>query len=280
MRGESEKQLGLLSVINLEARVRKDHPLRRIKPWADRALGELSPVFGAMYSGIGRPSIPPERLLKSLLLMAFYSVRSDRLFCERLEYDLLFRWFLDMDVEEPGFDASTFSKNRGRLLEHEVAAKFFAEVVALARGARLLDDEHFTVDGTLIEAWASAKSFRPKADADQPPDADFHGQQRRNDTHQSTTDGDARLMRKGVGKEARLSFGAHALMDSRHGLCADLSVTLATESEPQAAVTLLERQRRQRQPTAHAGGGSRLPLSRRDRLVPSASGPASCRHAP
>src|SRR5271156_956182 len=242
MRGENEKQLGLLSVINLEARVRKDHPLRRIKPWADRALGELSPVFAAMYSGIGRPSIPPERLLKSLLLMAFYSVRSDRLFCERLEYDLLFRWFLDMDVEESGFDASTFSKNRGRLMEHEVASKFFAEVVALARAARLLDDEHFTVDGTLIEAWASAKSFRPKTD--QGPDDDFHGQQRRNDTHQSTTDGDARLMRKGPGKEARLSFSAHALMDSRHGLCADLSVTLATESEPRAAVSLLERQRR------------------------------------
>jgi transposase len=195
MRGESEKQLGLLSVINLEARVRKDHPLRRIKPWADRALGKLSPVFGAMYSGIGRPSIPPERLLKSLLLMAFYSVRSDRLFCERLEYDLLFRWFLDMDVEEPGFDASTFSKNRSRLLEHEVAPKFFAEVVALARGARLLDDEHFTVDGTLIEAWASAKSFRPKTDQDQPPEDNFHGQQRRNDTHHSTTDGDARRAR-------------------------------------------------------------------------------------
>jgi IS5 family transposase len=153
---------------------------------------------------------------------------------------------LDMDVEAPGFDASTFSKNRSRLLEHEVAPKFFAEVVALARGARLLDDEHFTVDGTLIEAWASAKSFRPKTDADQGPDDDFHGQQRRNDTHQSTTDGDARLMRKGVGKEARLSFGAHALMDGRHGLCADLSVTLATESEPQAAVAMLERQRRQR----------------------------------
>jgi len=168
-------------------------------------------------------------------------VRSDRLFCERLEYDLLFRWFLDMDVEESGFDASTFSKNRGRLMEHEVAPKFFAEVVALARGARLLDDEHFTVDGTLIEAWASAKSFRPKSDLGQPPDDNFHGQARRNDTHQSTTDGDARLMRKGNGKEARLSFGAHALMDGRHGLCADLSVTLATESEPQAAVTMLER---------------------------------------
>jgi transposase len=253
MRGESEKQLGLLSVINLEARVRKDHPLRRIKPWADRALGELSPVFAAMYSGIGRPSIPPERLLKSLLLMAFYSVRSDRLFCERLEYDLLFRWFLDMDVEESGFDASTFSKNRGRLLEHEVAPKFFAEVVAMARAARLLDDEHFTVDGTLIEAWASAKSFRPKAEADRPPDDDFYGQKRRNDTHQSTTDGEARLMRKAAGKEARLSFGAHALMDGRHGLCADLSVTLATESEPQAAVALLERQRQQQhQPHAVA----------------------------
>jgi transposase len=244
MRGEDEKQLGLLSVINLEARVRKDHPLRRIKPWVDRALGDLSPVFAGMYSGIGRPSVPPERLLKSLLLMAFYSVRSDRLFCERLEYDLLFRWFLDMDVEEPGLDSSTFSKNRGRLMEHEVAGKFFAEVVALARSARLLDDEHFTVDGTLIEAWAGAKSFRPKNEPGQ--DDDFHGQKRRNDTHQSTTDGDARLMRKGVGKEARLCFGAHALMDGRHGLCTDLSVTLATESEPQAAVALLERQRRQR----------------------------------
>jgi hypothetical protein len=132
------------------------------------------------------------------------------------------------------------------LLEHEVAPKFFAEVVALARGARLLDDEHFTVDGTLIEAWASAKSFRPKAEQDQPPDDNFHGQVRRNDTHPSTTDGDARLMRKGNGKEARLSFGAHALMDGRHGLCADLSVTLATESEPRAAVAMLERQRRLR----------------------------------
>ena len=158
-----------------------------------------------MYSGIGQPSIPPERLLKSLLLMAFYSVRSDRLFCERLEYDLLFRCFLDMDVEELGFDASTSSNNRGRLLEHDVASRFFAEVVALARGARLLDDEHFTVDGTLIEACAIAKSFRPKNDQER--DDDFHGQQRRNDTHRSTTDGDTRLMHKGVGKEARLSFG-------------------------------------------------------------------------
>jgi transposase len=246
MRGESEKQLGLLSVINLEARVRADHPLRRIKPWADQALRGLSATFGAMYSGTGRPSIPPERLLKSLLLMALYSVRSDRLFCERLEYDLLFRWFLDMDVEQPGFDASSFSKNRGRLLEHEVAGKFFREVVELARTARLLGDEHFTVDGTLIEAWASVKSFRPKDEEQPPPGGNFHGQKRRNDTHQSTTDPDARLMRKSQGQEARLSFGAHVLMDSRHGLCADLSVTLSTASEPQAAVAMLARQHRRR----------------------------------
>ena len=149
-----------------------------------------------------------------------------------------------MDVEEPSFDASTFSKNRGRLMEREAAGKFFAEVVALARSARLLDDEHFTADGTLIEARGSAKSFSLKTVADQGPDDNFHGQQRRNDTHQSTTDGDSRLARKGPGKEARLSFGARALMESRHTLGADLSVTLATASEPQEAVSLLERQRR------------------------------------
>ncbi len=151
MRGESEKQLGLLSVINLEARVRADHPLRRIKPWAERALQGLSATFAAMYSRTGRPSIPPERLLKSLLLMALYSVRSDRLFCERLEYDLLFRWFLDMDVESRVLTPAVSARTAGRLLEHEVAGKFLREVVELARTARLLGDEHFTVDGTLAD---------------------------------------------------------------------------------------------------------------------------------
>ena len=194
--------------------------------------------------------------------MAFYSVRSDRLFCERLEYDLLFRWFFDMDVEEPGFDASTSSKNRGRLMEHEVAGKFFAEVVTLARSARLLDDKHFTVDGTLIEAWASAKSFRPKADQDRAPGGDFHGQQRCNDTHQSTTDGHSRLARKSPGKEARLSFGAHALMDSRRGLCARLKCGAGHRKRITGGGLLARASTPTPSQAIGPGGGSWLPLSR------------------
>ena len=245
MRGNQDEQAGIFYYVNLEERVRSDHPLRRIKHWAEEALKRLDKVFEAMYSGTGRPSIPPERLLKSMVLTALYSIRSDRLFCERLDHDLLFRWFLGMDLEEESFDASTFSKNRERLLEHEVSRKFFQSVVSLARSQGLLSDEHFTVDGTLIEAWASLKSFRPKdqeGDNDGGNDGvDFHGQKRGNKTHQSTTDPEAMLYRKGNGQEARLCYSGHLLMDNRHGLCVELEVMRASASEPQVAEKLLDR---------------------------------------
>jgi transposase len=227
----------MLSAVSPGQRVPADHPLRRIKSLADKALAALSPTFDEMYSRVGRPSIPPERLLKATLLMAFYSVRSERLFCEQLDYNLLFRWFLDMDMVEEGIDHSTFSRNRQRLLEHEVAAKFLAEIVRTARGAKLMSDDHFTVDGTLIEAWASVKSFRPKGekpDDRKPPDdpgnptVNFHGQKRSNETHESTTDPEARLARKGNNQPAKLSFLANALMENRNGLIVDLRVEPAT----------------------------------------------------
>jgi transposase len=201
-------------------------------------LGELGGVFNAMYSDHGRPSIPPERLLKAMLLMALYTVRSERLFCEQLDYNLLYRWFLDMDTLEPSFDPSSFSKNRQRLLEHDVAGAFFSRVVDQARRAHLLSAEHFTVDGTLIEAWASLKSFKPKdnhGSKDEPPSddpgnpsVDFHGQKRGNATHESTTDREAKLARKGNGKEAKLCFSGHALMENRHGLLVDFRVAEAS----------------------------------------------------
>lgn len=237
MRGTETKQSSMLCLMSPEMRVGRDHPLRAIKKLADGSLGELNAVFDAMYSQHGRPSIPPERLLKSMLLMALYSVRSERLFCEQLDYNLLYRWFLDMDMLEPSFDASTFSKNRQRLLEHDVAGAFFGRVVEQARRAQLLSAEHFTVDGTLIEAWASLKSFKPKngGSGEEPPSddggnptVDFHGQRRSNETHQSTTDWEARLARKGKGKEARLCFSGHALMENRHGLLVDLRVAEAS----------------------------------------------------
>jgi transposase len=191
MRGEERRQRAMLVVIDAERRVPQEHPLRRIKQLAEAALAELSPVFDEMYSRVGRPSIPPERLLKSSLLMALYTVRSERLFCEQLDYNLLFRWFLDLEMDEASFDHSTFSRNRARLMEHEVAGEFFRAVVEQARALRLLSDEHFTVDGTLVEAWASLKSFRRKDERPrQPPDdpgnptVNFHGERRSNTTHQ------------------------------------------------------------------------------------------------
>src|SRR5579862_9498163 len=192
MRGADEKQATMFSVISPERRIPADHPLRRIKQMADEILSGLSSTFDAMYSAVGRPSIPPERLLKSQILMALYSLRSDRQFCEQLDYNLLFRWFLDMSADEPTFDASSFSRNRDRLLDHDVAGKFFAAVVEEARAAHLMSHDHFTVDGTLIEAWASLKSFRRKDEKDSgPPDdpgnatVNFHGEQRSNQTHES-----------------------------------------------------------------------------------------------
>jgi len=236
MRGEQDPQVSMLAFIDMETRVPLDHPLRTIRRLADEALAALSPTFEAMYAVCGRPSIPPERLLKASLLISLYSVRSERAFCEQLDYDLLFRWFLGMNLIEPSFDPSTFSKNRERLLEHNVAQQFFDRVVLQANTLGFLSDEHFTVDGTLIEAAASLKSFRPKDQppADEPPDdpgnpsVNFHGQKRSNATHQSTTDPDARLFRKGRGKEAKLVFMGHALMENRNGLVIDFEVTAAT----------------------------------------------------
>lgn len=220
----------MLCLISPEGRVAKTHPLRRIKALADEALGVLSPVFDQMYAETGRPSVPPEQLLKGLLLIALYSIRSERQFCEQLDYNLLFRWFLDMDMVQDSFDASTFSRNRERLLDHEVAALFFAEVVSQAQDLGRMSSEHFSVDGTLIEAWASMKSFRPK-DEDDDGDGngwgDFRGTRRSNDTHQSKTDPESRLARKGNGREARLCFSGHALMDNRSGLLVDFRVAEA-----------------------------------------------------
>ena len=248
MRGRRVPQVTLLAFIDPETRVPPDHPLRTIKRLADQALAALSPEFDRMYAEVGRPSIPPERLLKASLLIALYTVRSERAFCEELDYNLLFRWFLDMNLMEPSFDPTTFTKNRQRLLEHEVGQQLFDEVVADAHAGGLLSDEHFTVDGTLIEAAASLKSFKPK-EGDPPPtdgdpgnpSVDFHGEQRSNATHRSTTDPEARLLRKGKGKEAKLVFMAHALMENRHGLLVDFQVTEATgTAEREMAPRLVE----------------------------------------
>lgn len=247
MRGQREKQSSMLMLMSPEEMVPKDHPIRRIKALAEQALRELSPTFDAMYSSTGRPSIPPETLLKSLLLIALYSVRSERQFCERLQYDMLFRWFLDMSMVEEPFDASSFSRNRDRLLEHEVAHRFLQVIVAQAKKKRLMSTDHFSVDGTLVESWASMKSFRPKdEDDDDRGDGngwgDFRGEKRSNETHESKTDPEARLMRKGNGREARLSYSHHALMENRHGLIVDVKVASATgDAETNAAVDLVVR---------------------------------------
>ncbi len=244
----------MLALISIESRISKDHPLRQIKAIADQELLRLCGVFDRMYSQVGRPSVAPEKILKSLLLIALYSVRSERQFCEQLDYNLLFRWFLDMELMEESFDATVFSKNRERWMEHEVGRLFFEAVVGQAREAGLMSEDHFTVDGTLIEAWASLKSFRPKGE-ERPDDpdkggpgnrwVDFHAEKRRNDTHESTTDPDSRLMRKGAGKEAKLCYGAHALMENRNGLLVDIEVSQATGTcEREAAERMLKRQRR------------------------------------
>jgi transposase len=248
MRGTKTPQRVMLSLKTAEQCVPAEHPLRRIKALADAALAALEPVLEEMYSATGRPSIPPERLLKGSLLMALYTVRSERLLCEQLGYNFLFRYFLDLDMVEPGFDHSSFTRNRARLLQHEVAGQFFALVVEQARALKLMSDEHFTVDGTLIEAWASLKSFKPKGPGpDTPPDdpgnptVNFHGERRRNDTHQSTTDPQARLARKGAGKEAKLCYTESVLMENRNGLVVDLRVGQASgRAEGEQALAMLE----------------------------------------
>ena len=246
MRGRQDPQVTMLAFVDLEARVPPDDPLRTIKALADQALERLSPEFDRMYAEVGRPSIPPERLLKASLLIALYSVRSERAFCEELEYNLLFRWFLDMNLMESSFDPTVFTKNRARLLEHRVGRQLFDEVVAEAQGRGLLSDEHFPVDGTLIEAAASLKSFKPRegespSTTDDPgnPSVDFHRERRGNATHRSTTDPEARLFRKGKGKEARLVFMAHALMENRNGLLVDFQVSEATGTAERDSVPVL-----------------------------------------
>lgn len=259
MRGEQRRQRTLLMVGSVEERIPPTHPIRRIKVLADRALAELGPRFDQMYSLIGRPSVPPEQLLKAQLLIALFSVRSDRQFCEQLEYNLLFRWFLDLEMDQESFDASTFSHNRQRLIRHEVAEEFLAAVVRQAKSAHLLSQDHFSVDGTLIEAWASLKSFRPK---DEPPGGDsngwgdFQGTRRSNETHESKTDPESRLARKGNGQAAKLCFSAHALMENRHGLLLDLKVALATgKAECEQGLSLVSKIGRGRRKTLGADKG-------------------------
>ena len=252
MRGSDERTGVLFSYVDLEARVRHDHPLRTIRRLVNEALSALEGEFVALYSGMGRPSIAPEKLLRAMLLQAFFSIRSERQLMERLEFDLLFRWFVGLGIDDAVWDHSTFSKNRDRLLEGDVAARFLAAVLAQPRVKRLLSTEHFSVDGTLIEAWASMKSIKPKSRASgpgEPPaggggrnaDADFHGQKRSNATHASSTDPQARLYKKGPGKEAKLCFMGHGLMENRHGLLIDACLTQADgHAERVAALHMIE----------------------------------------
>ena len=248
MRGGDGRSGELFSYVDLEKRVRSDHPLRAIRAIVNAALAALEADFAALYAPVGRPSIAPEKLLRAMLLQAFYSIRSERQLMERLEYDLLFRWFVGIGIDDAAWDHSTFSKNRDRLLEGDMAAKFLAAVLAEPRVKKLLSRDHFSVDGTLIEAWASMKSFRPKDGSDNPPEgggrnaeANFHGQKRSNETHASTIDPDARLYRKGSGKEAKLSFIGHGLMENRSGLLVDACLTRADgHAERVAALHLIE----------------------------------------
>jgi transposase len=251
MRGDDEICGKLFSYIDLEDRVWADHPLRSIREIANAALAALTGEFAALYSGLGRPSVPPEKLLRAMLLQALYSVRSERQLMERIEFDLLFRWFVGIGIDDPVWDHSSFSKNRDRLLEGEVAAKFLTAILSQPRIKRLLSSEHFSVDGTLIQAWASMKSFQPKP----PPEndrgrgsggsrnasTDFRGEKRSNDTHRSTTDPDARLYRKGPGMEARLCFIGHALMENRSGLIVDARLTrVSGHAERLAALDMVQ----------------------------------------
>ena len=249
MRGEDQRSEGFFSYVRLETRIPADHPLRAIRELVDQALSELSRAFDRLYAREGRPSIPPERLLRALLLQAFYTVRSERLLMEQLDYNLLFRWFVGLSADDPVWDASSFCKNRDRLLDGDIAAKFMTSVLSLPQVRKLLSSEHFSVDGTLIEAWASMKSFVPK-DGSKPPsgcgggrnaERDFHGEKRKNDTHSSTTDPDARLFRKGAGKEAKLCHMGHLLMENRNGLIVDARLTEANgTAERTTALDMIE----------------------------------------
>jgi transposase len=249
MRGKPEQQLAMLTSLSTEDLIPKDHPIRRIRRIVDEVLADLDGELDAMYSRIGRPSIPPEQLLKSTVLMALYSMRSERAFCERLNYDLLFKWFLDLAIDVKAFDPTTFTKNRQRLLAAEIADRFFAAVVKQAQLRRYVSSEHFSVDGTLLEAWASHKSFKPKDDpgaggptAGRNVEANFHGEKRSNATHASTTDPEALLARKSNAAPAKLSYAGHLLMENRNALIVDAELTQADGyAERATAIEMLAR---------------------------------------
>jgi transposase len=279
MRGSDERTGSLFSYVNLEARVRGDHPLRPIRGIANAALSELSKVFDELYTDFGRPSIAPEKLLRAMLLQTFYGIRSERQLMERLEFDLLFRWFVGLGIDDPVWDHSVFSKNRDRLLAAEIAAKFLSAVLAQPKVKRLLSSDHFSVDGTLIEAWASIKSFRKKDGSDndsQGPgrnaERNFHKEKRSNETHQSTTDPQARLYKKGDGQPAKLCYMGHALIENRHGLAVCGTVSQATgTAERETALDLIDaRGRRRRRITLGADKAydvTQFVHDLRDRLV-------------
>jgi transposase len=248
MRGPDTQQSAMFSYLSPEERIPRDHPLRPIRHMVDQALGALSRCFDEMYSTFGRPSIAPEKLLRALLLQIFYSIRSERLLMEQLNYNLLFRWFVGLNADEAVWDVTVYTKNRERLLEASVAEEFFAQILAQARSADLVSDEHFSVDGTLIEAWAGQKSFRRKDESPAPPDdpgnptVDFHGEQRRNDTHASSTDPDARLARKSGGHEAKLAYNGNVLIENRNGLVVDTELLQCNgTAERDAALLMAER---------------------------------------
>jgi len=260
MRGTPERQLSMLSSLSTEDLIPAEHPIRRIRVVVDTVLAEMDGSFDAMYAKSGRPSVPPEMLLKSTVLMAMYSMRSERAFCERLNYDMLFKWFLDLPIDAASFDASTFSKNRQRLLDQNIADEFFAAVVRQAKLRRYISSDHFSVDGTLLEAWASHKSFKPKdsePESDEGPkgrnaEVQWHGQKRSNDTHESTTDPEARLYRKSNNTAAQLCYAGHLLIEHRSALIVDADLTAATGfAERDCAADMLRR----------------LPKSRRRRTV-------------
>ena len=262
MRGSDTQQSAMFSYLSPEQRVPANHPLRRVREITDRLLDELWDLFDRMYSTMGRPSIAPEKLLRALLLQVLYTIRSERLLMEQLDYNLLFRWFVGLEMDDPVWNATVFTKNRERLLAGEIARGFFDRVVAQARERGLLSDEHFTVDGTLVEAWASLKSFKrkdaPPALPDDPgnPTVDFHGERRRNTTHASTTDPDARLARKGKGQEAKLFYTGHVLMENRNGLAVGGCVLPASGyAERAAALELLGALDRDRRLTLGADKG-------------------------
>ena len=248
MRGEDRTSGWLFSYVDIEGRIPARHPLRAMRRLTNAALADLDGAFSALYEACGRPSIPPERLLRATLLQLLFSLRSERQLVERIEFDMLFRWFVGLSIDEKVFDASSFSKNRDRLLTQEIAQRFLSSLLALPEVKGLLSAEHFSVDGTLLKAWASMKSFRPKDGSGEPPqpgrngEADFRKTKRSNETHASTTDKDARLFRKGDGQESRLSYLGHALMENRNGLVVAAEATLATgTAEREAAAALSER---------------------------------------